>query len=299
MTTPGILKGGWLAIVLLCFALSQAVPCKAETTGEADLAALQADAKKVFRDGVTPFVNTYCTRCHGQNRQRGGINFQPALSNPGDAAAARRWKQAVANVKAHDMPPESADKQPTDEERRQFAEWIGKIKFLSPKDPGPFVIRRLTKAEYANTLHDLLSIDPAVAKDLPDEVFGAGYLNTLSPLQSEQYLAIANEVVERILAPDGKPPTPVQKRLFGKTPAPGADGGEESGAVIGQKRLSPSGVRGGGGGAAAGVRSGARKQTQLPRLPAPHAQGGPRFAAVPLHHARHGNGAGTRHRSPG
>ncbi len=223
MTTPGILKGGWLAIILLGISLSQAVPCKAETTGEADLAALQADAKKVFRDGVTPFVNTYCTRCHGQNRQRGGINFQPALSNPGDAAAARRWKQAVANVKAHDMPPESADKQPTDEERRQFAEWIGKIKFLSPKDPGPFVIRRLTKAEYGNTLHDLLGVDPAVAKDLPDEVFGAGYLNTLSPLQSEQYLAIANEVVERILAPDGKPPTPVQKRLFGKTPAPGAD----------------------------------------------------------------------------
>ena len=48
-------------------------------------------------------------------------------------------------------------------------------------------------------------------------------MNTLSPLQSEQYLGIANEVLDRILAPEGKPPTQVQKRLFGKTPGPGTD----------------------------------------------------------------------------
>ncbi len=68
---------------------------------------------------------------------------------------------------------------------------LAKIKFLSPKDPGPFVIRRLTKAEYGNTLHDLFGVDPAIADGLPDEVSGEGYLNSLSPLQSEQYLAIA------------------------------------------------------------------------------------------------------------
>jgi hypothetical protein len=58
---------------------------------------------------------------------------------------------------------------------------------------------------------------------LPDEVLGEGYLNTLSPLQSEQYLGIANAVLDRILAPAGQPPTAVQKRLFGEPPAPGAD----------------------------------------------------------------------------
>jgi hypothetical protein len=54
-------------------------------------------------------------------------------------------------------------------------------------------------------------------------VFGEGYLNTLSPLQSEQYLGIANDVLARILAPSGAPPTEVQKRLFGEAPAPGTD----------------------------------------------------------------------------
>ena len=212
-----------VALTLLGLALSLARPCQAESTGDGDFTALQADAKKSFQEGVTPFVNTYCTRCHGQDRQKGGINFQPALSNPGDAAAAKRWKQALANVKTHDMPPEDADKQPTEEERQKFLDWIGKIKFLSPKDPGAFVIRRLTKVEYGNTLHDLFGVDPSVAHELPDEVFGEGYLNTLSPLQSEQYLGIANEVLDRILAPSDGPPTQVQVRLFGPPPSPGAD----------------------------------------------------------------------------
>src|SRR6185503_12725522 len=106
-----------------------------------------------------------------------------------------------------DMPPDDADKQPTDEERQKFLDGIGKIKFLSSKDPGPFVIRRLNKVEYGNTLHDLFGVDRSVANELPDEVFGEGYLNTLSPLQSEQYLAIANEAQDRFLAPKDAPPT--------------------------------------------------------------------------------------------
>src|SRR5688572_16212402 len=209
-----------MAMALVAFALALTLRCTAE---DADFAALQVDARKSFKEVVTPFVDTYCTRCHGQDRQKGGINFGPALKKPGETASSRRWKQAVAIVKSHDMPPEDAKKQPTDEERQKFLDGIGKLKFLSSKDPGPFVIRRLTKVEYGNTLRDLLGVDPKVADDLPDEVFGEGYLNTLSPLQSEQYLAIANEALDQVLGPGGGPPTKVQKRLFGKTPRPGAD----------------------------------------------------------------------------
>ena len=97
------------------------------------------------------------------------------------------------------MPPDYADKQPTDADRQMFVDWLAKVKFLSPKDPGLFVIRRLTKTEYGNTLHDLLGVEPAIANELPDEVSGEGYLNSLSPLQLEQYLAIADKALDRIL----------------------------------------------------------------------------------------------------
>jgi len=212
-----------MAMALVAFGLTLTLLCAAEPADDAEFIALQVDAKKSFKEVVTPFVDSYCTRCHGQNRQKGGINFGPALKKPSESASSQRWKQALAVVKSHKMPPDNADKQPTDEERQKFRDGIGRIKFLSSKDPGLFVIRRLTKVEYGNTLHDLLGVDSKVADELPDEVFGAGYLNTLSPLQSEQYLAIANEVLDRVLSRDDARPSPVQKRFFGKTPSPGTD----------------------------------------------------------------------------
>lgn len=201
---------------LVPLALSLNLHCAAEPENDAGFIARQVDAKKSFKEVVTPFVDTYCTRCHGQDKQRGGINFAPALKKPGESASGQRWKQALAVVKSHKMPPDSAAKQPTDEERKNFLDGIGKIKFLSAKDPGPFVIRRLTKVEYGNTLHDLYGVDRAIVAELPDEVVGEGYLNTLSSLQSEQYLAIANEVLDRM-------PATVQTQLLGKTPSPRTD----------------------------------------------------------------------------
>jgi len=205
------------------------LPCLAETKEEAsDEAALRADARKTFKEDVAPFVENYCIRCHGP-RPKGGVNLKSALKSPGSASSFLHWKKAVANVKVHDMPPEEdVSKIPTDEERRQFAEWIDKLKYLAPRDPGPFVIRRLSKVEYGNTLQDLYGVDPGIVGVLPDEVVGEGFLNSISPLQSELYLEIANRVVEEVLAAKGEDPTAVQKRLFGETPSDGADLREEA-----------------------------------------------------------------------
>ncbi len=205
-----------MAVVCLCgFALALALPCRAEE----DFAAVQASTQKTFRDHVAPFVKTYCMDCHGNKKRKAGVTFQSVFKNPGDAAFSKLWKQSLTNVKTHDMPPDDADSQPTDAERRMFMDWVANVKFLSPKDPGPFVIRRLTKVEYGNTLHDLLGVDPSVAHALPDEVSGEGYLNTLSPLQLEQYLEIAGEVLDRV----NKASKETQKRLFGEPPPTGAD----------------------------------------------------------------------------
>ena len=215
--------GGLQLIKALCgFTLLLTWTGLAESRVNPDFAALKADAQKSFKDSVTPFVKTYCIGCHGQDRQKGGINFQPALSNAGDATIAKRWKQAAANVKAHDMPPTDAKKQPTDTERQAFLNGIAQIKFLSQKDPGLFVLRRLTKVEYGATLHDLFGVDSAIARELPEEVIGEGYLNTLSPLQSEQYLSIANEVLDQILPAGAATLNSAQRRWLGPAPRSGA-----------------------------------------------------------------------------
>ena len=198
-------------------------PCLANLADQSkDAPALKADAQKILKEKVGPFVKKYCTRCHG-SRAKAGINLQNALNNPTGESASMHWKKAMANVKVHDMPPEDSSKKPTDEERLQFIEWIGKLKYLAPRDPGPFVIRRLTKTEYANTLNALYEVDTDIAASLPDEVEGEGFLNSISSLQSELFLGIANKVVEQIVAPKGKQPTATQKRLFGETHPTGTD----------------------------------------------------------------------------
>jgi hypothetical protein len=216
MRGPVRFRAGAVMIALIGMTL-------ASVAEDLEFEAKQAEAKKSFKEVVTPFVDNYCTRCHGQNRQRGGINFGPALKSPGETASSQRWKQAIAAVKSHDMPPENAEKKPTDEDREKFLDGISKIKFLSAKDPGAFVIRRLTKAEYGNTLRDLLGVDPAIANQLPDEVTGAGYLNTLSPLQSEQYLEIANDALERVMKSNDARAAKFRKEFLGNTPRRGAD----------------------------------------------------------------------------
>ena len=207
----------------LILALASSYVAAAEGEG-LDEEALRADARETFKKKVGPFVKTYCTKCHGGGRAKANISFEVALKAPGRGAAFQHWKKAVANVKVHDMPPkEDVQKIPTEEERRQFAEWIDKLKYLAPRDPGPFVIRRLTPVEYGNTLRDLYGVDPSIADKLPEEVVGEGYLNSISPLQSELFLELANKVVEQVVSPEGKAPTAVQKRLFGEAPPQGSD----------------------------------------------------------------------------
>src|SRR6476660_7405032 len=98
MKIGGTFGRGMMATLVL-LALSLSLPCPAaEPENDAGFITLQVDAKKSFKEVVTPFVDTYCTRCHGQDRQKGGINFGPALKKPGETASSHRWKQAVAKV---------------------------------------------------------------------------------------------------------------------------------------------------------------------------------------------------------
>jgi hypothetical protein len=191
----------------ICFSVTLSLSFSTQAVEDKDLAAMQSAAQKAFKQHAEPFVKEYCLECHSNRRSKAGLNFEVAVRKPGDPAFARKWMEAIANVNAHDMPPDDAD-QPSEDERKRFLDALAQIKYLAARDPGPFVIRRLTKVEYGNTLHDFLGVDAAIAKELPDEVPGEGYLNSLSPMQTEQYLGIANAALQKM-------PAEVQKRLFG------------------------------------------------------------------------------------
>ena len=211
-----------MAVTLMSLAFVAPGRSFAASLDDSEADARRAEAVKTFRTEVTPFIKTYCFECHGENKRKGGVTFSYAVNRPEGGEFRKNWQLAATQLKAHEMPPEDK-KQPTDEERQKFAGWMELLKYLSPKEPGRFVIRRLTKAEFGNTLHDFLGVDPLVASELPDDVAGAGYLNALSPMQTEQYLGIANAVLDSVLGPKDGPPTEAQMRLFDGPPAVGCN----------------------------------------------------------------------------
>src|SRR5690242_3198406 len=101
-----------------------------EPGGVADLTRARAEAAKTFKDQVSPFLKTYCGRCHTGNRQRGGVTFESVLKNPDGSAFRLLWKRTAAQVATHDMPPEDASKQPNEQERKAVLDWIAGMKRL-------------------------------------------------------------------------------------------------------------------------------------------------------------------------
>ena len=70
------------------------------------------------------------------------------------------------------------------------------------QDPGRVTIRRLNRAEYNNTIRDLVGVDFRPADDFPSDDVGYGFDNigdvlTLPPILFEKYLAAAEKIAER------------------------------------------------------------------------------------------------------
>src|SRR5262245_35161985 len=86
-----------------------------------------------------------------------------------------------------------------------------------PADPGRVTTRRLNRAEYNNTIRDLLGVDLMPADDFPQDDSGYGFDNigdvlSLSPALMEKYLTAADRVARVALF--GVPPlAPTLTRL--------------------------------------------------------------------------------------
>src|SRR5262249_19009088 len=88
----------------------------------------------------------------------------------------------------------------------QALAWIdarfGAVDCTKQRDPGRVTIRRLNRAEYNNTIRDLVGIDFQPADDFPADDVGYGFDNigdvlSLPPLLMEKYLAAAGRIVEK------------------------------------------------------------------------------------------------------
>jgi Protein of unknown function (DUF1587) len=108
-----------------------------------------------------------------------------------------------------------------------FTTWLGTcvsgagIGMAHNPDPGRVTIRRLNRAEYNNTVRDLLGIDFHPADDFPNDDMGYGFDNigdvlALSPLLLEKYVTAAEQIMETVLTNEV-----LKGRLFTMSPVGG------------------------------------------------------------------------------
>lgn len=167
-----------------------------------------------FRETVQPFLKAHCVRCHDEQSREGDLDLTADADTSSVIQNFRHWMVVLQRLEDGDMPPEDAEHQPTDEKRRQITSWIADLRDSEAErtsgDPGVVLARRLSNAEYSNTIRDLTGADIRPAKAFPiDPANEAGFDNTgesltMSPALLKKYLGAARNVSEHLaLTPTG------------------------------------------------------------------------------------------------
>lgn len=173
-----------------------------------------------FERVVRPFLAKYCGACHGPKKQEAGLSLaalQPNLLSGGDA---ERWNEVLSRLNLGDMPPQK-ETQPQASEVTAVVDWLtrelNQARQVAVAQGGGRVLRRLTNAEYRNTLASLIDLPYSPAAHFPHDPVTFGFDNvgsglTFSPLHIENYLDAAERVLDLALV-EGAAPEKVHWRI--------------------------------------------------------------------------------------
>ena len=95
------------------------------------------------------------------------------------------WEAVAKRIGEGTMPPKGQP-QPTASDRQQMEEWITHSLDVARLRPAPKngLVRRLTVAQYRNTLRELMGIDDDLTEALPPEAISSdGFVNNKETLQ--------------------------------------------------------------------------------------------------------------------
>ncbi|MDB5343859.1 MAG: Protein of unknown function (DUF1587)/Protein of unknown function (DUF1592)/Protein of unknown [Schlesneria sp.] len=170
--------------------------------------------QKSFEQVVQPFLKTYCTDCHGGEKQEGKLDLSGYQSVASVARNHETWKLVADRLEANEMPPKETARRPPDQDRQAVIDWITQLRDDEAKrnagDPGVVLARRLSNSEYDYTIRDLTGQDIRPTREFPvDPANEAGFDNTgesltMSPALVKKYLAAARLVADHVvLKPQG------------------------------------------------------------------------------------------------
>ena len=180
----------------LALALAWAAQAHAAAPSEADF---QAATRSLFEET--------CSQCHGPADADGGFDVTRYSTLASLAADREGWELILAKLRSGEMPPSGVERR---QERidalvRFLDAELARADESAPPDSGRVTLRRLNRAEYTNTIRDLLALEFRADESFPADDTGDGFDNigdvlTVSPILMEKYLAAAEHIARRALA---------------------------------------------------------------------------------------------------
>ncbi|HMO35997.1 MAG TPA: c-type cytochrome, partial [Gemmatales bacterium] len=148
-----------LALALFCgvsaglWNYSQAaIPVLSTTTAQAD----------EYEQQVLPLFTKYCFTCHSGEKAKGDLDLSPYKTRKDLFAKLPLAESILTNIRNGDMPPANKPK-PSRAELDKLISYLEgevvKAHLNGKRDPGRVTMRRLNRAEYNNTIRDLLEVD--------------------------------------------------------------------------------------------------------------------------------------------
>ena len=239
----------WPAVCALCVgavmlsqaraATSAAVSGKQAMRSVASTAVKPASPAPMPVDAQRELIDQYCMECHNFSDYAGGVEFE--VFDPGAAhESAEIAERMLKKVRAGMMPP-AGKPRPDFATMQAFATTL-ETEIDGQAKPNLHVpkLHRLNRAEYANAVRDLLSLELDSTQFLPPDDVSRGFDNqagtlTLSPALMEAYLAAASRI-SRLAIGTAAAPTQVTYRVAEDTtqnyPVEGLPFGTRGGLAI-------------------------------------------------------------------
>ncbi|MDA8527718.1 DUF1587 domain-containing protein, partial [Opitutaceae bacterium] len=107
------------------------------------------------------FIAEYCVGCHGEDKQKGDRRLDGLSLDFSQSGNLTLIEEVLDMLNLGDMPPLEDDvKQPGLDETREMIDWLTETLTAAAETqvPDSTIMRRLNRAEYENTLRDLLGV---------------------------------------------------------------------------------------------------------------------------------------------
>ena len=168
---------------------------------------------RTFKSAIRPFFEANCFDCHGDTEQKGGLRLDTLAPDFANPALQRQWIEVFDKLSTGQMPPKKKPRPPAAQAQQVLAylkNGITAVELAHRNADGRVMLRRLNRAEYERTVHDLLGIDVDLKDLLPEDASSMGFDNiadalNVSSVLMERYLEAADVALDAAIPAGPKP----------------------------------------------------------------------------------------------